>query len=225
MFDETLVPTVPEDSSCPERGDPEPPTETLNSNLPAEPSPAAGKNDGGAPTPDPPQSSGENRNAENEIAPPATASARKIAANRENATHSTGPTTDEGKAASSRNAITHGFFAGKLFALTPAGAAEHQEFAELGAQLLAHYKPTGFKEEWLVEQIFTELVRQGRILRYEEMVLSKDGAFFTTPAPERVLRYTTTHSREMSRLVKELEDEQAKRQTRARAESKDPPLE
>ncbi|MBI5265909.1 MAG: hypothetical protein HY851_01635 [candidate division Zixibacteria bacterium] len=35
---------------------------------------------------------------------------KQISANRLNAQKSTGPVTDDGKAASSRNAVTHGFF-------------------------------------------------------------------------------------------------------------------
>src|SRR5687767_8797500 len=39
-----------------------------------------------------------------------TISRKKLAANRRNARQSTGPRTDEGKAVSSRNAVTHAIF-------------------------------------------------------------------------------------------------------------------
>ena len=139
-----------------------------------------------------------------------TVSARKLAANRQNATHSCGPKTEHGKAISSKNAIKHGIFAAKLFSQTE--QAESLEYNEMAAQLVDHYQPIGFKEQLLVEQIFTELVRSGRILRYEQLVLSQ-GAAFMGGALEKVLRYSTSHSRQLSRLLEELEDEQAKRQS------------
>jgi len=137
-----------------------------------------------------------------------TVSARKLAANRHNATHSCGPKTKRGKANSSKNAIKHGIFAGKLFSQTE--QAERIEYDEMAAQLIDHYRPIGFKEQLLVEQIFTELVRSGRILRYEQLVLSK-GEAFMGGALERVLRYSTSHSRQLSRLLEELEAAQVKR--------------
>src|ERR1700752_391811 len=137
-------------------------------------------------------------------------SARKLAANRRNATHSCGPKTEHGKANSSKNAIKHGIFAGKLFSQTE--QAERLEYDEMAAQLVGHSQPIGFKEQLLVEQIFTELVRSGRILRYEQQVLSQ-GAAFMGGALEKVLRYSTSHSRQLSRLLEELEDEQAKRRS------------
>ena len=82
----------------------------------------------------------------------------------------------------------------------------------MAAQLVDHYQPIGFKEQLLVELIFTELVRNGRILRHEQLVLSQDAAFMGG-AFEKVLRYSTSHSRQLSLLFKELEDEQAKRQS------------
>ena len=79
-------------------------------------------------------------------------------------------------------------------------------------QLRDHYQPIGFKEQLLVEQIFTELVRGGRILRYEQRVLS-EAAVFMGQSLEKVLRYSAYHSRRLSRLLEELEDEQSKRQS------------
>jgi hypothetical protein len=80
----------------------------------------------------------------------------------------------------------------------------------MAAQLVDHCRPIGFKEQLLVEQIFTELVRSGRILRYEQLVLS-EGQAFMGGALEKVLRYSTSHTRQLSRLLEELEAEQAQR--------------
>ena len=161
----------------------------------------------GKPNPEPLQPTSD-KNNKGSVKP--TVSARKLRANRQNATHSCGPKTEHGKANSSKNAIKHGIFAGKLFSQTE--QAERLEYHEMAAQLVDHYQPIGFKEHLLVQQIFTELVRSGRILRYEQLVLSQ-GAAFMGGALEKVLRYSTSHSRQLSRLLEELEDEQAKRQS------------
>ena len=161
----------------------------------------------GKPNPEPLQPTSDKHN-ERSVKP--IVSARKLAANRRNATHSCGPKTEQGKANSSKNAIKHGIFAAKLFSQTE--QAESLEYNEMAAQLVDHYQPIGFKEQLLVEQIFTELVRSGRILRFEQLVLSHDAAFMGR-ALEKVLRYSTTHSRQLSRLLEELEDEQAKRKS------------
>jgi hypothetical protein len=162
--------------------------------------------------PKPFQPTSDNSNEEIEIASKPPISKRKLAANRQNAKRSSGPKTEHGKANSAKNAIKHGIYARKLFSQTEQGANELLEYENLAAQLVDHYQPIGFKEQLLVEQIYTELVRNGRILRYEEQVLSLVGAFMG-PALEKVLRYSTSHSRELSRLMEELEDEQAKRQS------------
>jgi len=166
----------------------------------------------GKPNPEPLQPTSDNSNEENEITSKPPISERKLAANRQNATRSSGPKTEHGKANSAKNAIKHGIYARKLFSQTEQGAKELLEYEELATQLVDHYQPIGFKEQLLVEQIFTELVRNGRILRYEEVVLSESGAFMGQ-ALEKVLRYSTSHGRELSRLMEELEDEQAKRKS------------
>lgn len=193
-------------------GNPEPPAGYFDGNIQPETRQTNGDVENGNPNPEPLQPASEKDNEENEIASKTPISERKLAANRQNATHSCGPKTEQGKANSSKNAIKHGIYARKLFSQTEQGANDRLEFEELAAQMVDHYQPNGFKEHLLVEQIFTELVRNGRILRYEELVLSRDGAFMG-PAFEKVLRYSTCHSRQLSRLLKELEDEQAKRQS------------
>lgn len=139
-------------------------------------------------------------------------SEKKIAANRVNAARSSGPKTPLGKQNSSRNAIKHGIFADKLFSKTPESEAERIEYEELYVQLKEYYQPIGFKEELLVEQIYLELVRSGRILRWEKQVLENAAALMSA-AFEKVLRYNSFHSRRLSRLMENLETEQAKRQS------------
>jgi len=212
MSVDTGLPASPEATPSPESGGPKLPVETIDGNDRPETRQVAGEGADGRPNRQTPQPIGDEVNAENEGAPQPT-SARRVAANRENATRSTGPKTEQGKTASSKNAIKHGFFAGKLLDQTAAGAAERTAFEELGAQLRDHVNPVGFKEQLLVEQIFAELVRQGRILRYEEEVLSKANSFYTTPGLEKIVRYSASNNRQMARLFEELENEQLKRKS------------
>jgi hypothetical protein len=212
MSEDTSFSAVPERIPDYKSGDPEPPAEVLDVNIEQ----AAWQTDrdveDGNSHPEPFQPTSYISNEQNEIASKTPVSERKLAANRQNATRSSGPKTEYGKASSAKNAIKHGIYARKLFSQTEQGAKELLEYEELATQLVDHYQPVGFKEQLLVEQIFTELVRNGRILRYEEVVLSECGAFMGQ-ALEKVLRYSTSHGRELSRLLEELEDEQAKRQS------------
>jgi hypothetical protein len=163
--------------------------------------------------PEPPRPSHNEGNEEEVGAPYGTVSARKLEANRQNATRSTGPKTETGKARSSLNAIRHGIFAAKLLNQTPQGANERLEYEELATQVRDFYQPVGTKEQLLVELLITELVRTGRILRYEQMVLTSDSAFWSDGLA-KVLRYSQAHSREVARLMKWLEEEQAKRRVK-----------
>ena len=77
------------------------------------------------------------------------ATAAQIAANIENAKHSTGPRAEEGKAASSRNGITHGLYARKDF-IRP---ELEQIFAKLQSGLQTELNPVGVQEQTLVDEI------------------------------------------------------------------------
>jgi hypothetical protein len=162
----------------------------------------------GIQNPEPPQPSRNKGNEEDAGA--STVSARKLEANRQNAQRSCGPKTEAGKARSSQNAIKHGIFAEKLLNQTPQGASERLEYEELATQVHDFYQPIGTKEQLLVELLITELVRTGRILRYEQMILTSDSAFWSDGL-SKVLRYSQSHSREVARLMKWLEEEQEKR--------------
>jgi hypothetical protein len=212
MSDDANLSAAPEPNAGSKFGAQEPPAEIFDGNIQPEIRQTEGHVEGGEPNSEPLQPTSDKHTEEDAIVSitTTTVSARKLAANRQNATHSSGPKTEGGKANSSKNAIKHGIFARKLFSPTEQG--ELSEYEELATQLVDHYQPNGFKEELLVEQIFTELVRNGRILKHEQRVLSEPGVFMG-PTLEKVLRYATFHSRQLSRLLKELEDEQSKRQS------------
>ena len=85
-------------------------------------------------------------------------SERKLAANRENALRSTGPKTDEGKAASRLNSVTHG-----LTATLPSAIAQSQsELEERKAKWRPELKPEGDFQESLFDQIVVETLRVER---------------------------------------------------------------
>jgi hypothetical protein len=212
MSEETSFSAVPENIPSYKLGDPEPSAEVLNVNIEQAACQTDREDEGGNSHPEPFQPTSNISNEGNKIASKPPVSERKRAANRKNATRSSGPKTESGKANSAKNAIKHGIYARKLFSQTEHGAKELLEYEELATQLVDHYQPVGFKEQLLVEQIFTQLVRNGRILKYEEVVLTETGAFMGQGL-EKVLRYSTSHGRELSRLMKELEVEQAKRKS------------
>ena len=139
------------------------------------------------------------------------ASSRKVEANRRNAQLSTGPKTDEGKAKSSRNSITHGIFVKKfLEGATPETVAEIEELA---AGLRDYYKPQGIVEEILVQKIVVETARYGRVLGLEQ---PEPGATrpYLLHCLDKVMRYTTSTSRALCRDIEELERVQAARKAR-----------
>ncbi len=76
------------------------------------------------------------------------ATAAQIAANQVNARRSTGPRTAEGKAASARNATSHGL-SSKDFVIL---AGQEQEFAQFIAELEAEIEPVGAIERELFAQ-------------------------------------------------------------------------
>lgn len=83
--------------------------------------------------------------------------------NRENAQHSTGPQSREGKASSSQNARTHGILSRRSFL----PEEDPAEYAALCQELISDLRPVGFTELVLVDRIATTLWRQQRLLRAE----------------------------------------------------------
>jgi hypothetical protein len=80
-------------------------------------------------------------------------SAKKLAANRRNAKHSTGPKTKEGKRRSRRNAIKHGILSSVLLISAGDGTEDAAEFDRLFAELRRELAPEGALEAMVVESI------------------------------------------------------------------------
>jgi hypothetical protein len=90
-----------------------------------------------------------------------------MAANKLNASKSSGPQSAEGKAVASKNAVKHGLTAQQI--LVPGESAD--EFEALVQRLISEFVPMGELELQLVERISTCLWRQRRIYRIESEVL------------------------------------------------------
>ncbi|MFO0852698.1 MAG: hypothetical protein U0871_29670 [Gemmataceae bacterium] len=103
----------------------------------------------------------------------------QLAANRRNATRSTGPRTAAGKRASSRNAIRHGVWADSpvVPGEDPADWAAHL------AGIRTSLAPVGLLEQTLAERAAQILWRMGRLNRYETLTTAADLADAALPAP------------------------------------------
>ena len=101
-----------------------------------------------------------------------TVSSRKIAANRRNASKSTGP-RQAGKRMVAKNALKHGFFSKWLLIPHPDGKEDPTEYQNLYAALRVHYQPLDFLEELWVEKIAVWSWRLRRLLRCESGQISR----------------------------------------------------
>jgi hypothetical protein len=95
---------------------------------------------------------------------------KQIAANRQNATKSTGPISTEGKARAAQNARTHGLTAARMVVAGEEAAAveafRHACYLE--------WQPVGAFETTLVDEIVFDTVRLGRVPWIEASVLDID---------------------------------------------------
>ena len=108
---------------------------------------------------------------------------KKLAANRRNALASTGPTSPEGKARVSRNAVRHGLLARDTLLPSEDGEA----FDAFRSRLVSTLAPVGDVEALLVDRIVGLAWRLGRLTRIEAGLL--------TPTPENeALQILTRHA-------------------------------
>lgn len=126
----------------------------------------------------------------------------QIAANQKNAQLSTGPTTEEGKAASSKNNLRHGFTG--AFAIMP--WEKQEEFNTLLDELRAEHQPATITETLLVEKMAQSYWLSQRAIKLQQISCFHD----ETDSPERekqlalYLRYQTTHDRVFHKSLSDL---------------------
>ena len=142
----------------------------------------------------------------------------QILANRQNAVHSTGPKTPEGKQVSSRNATRHGLSG--AFNVLPHENAE--EFDALAERIREEFQPGTENENFLVDQMIQARCRLLRIQRLEalafELILTEPGGNSDPDARiltamcgggnalDKLQRYTMAAERSYYKAARELQN-------------------
>jgi hypothetical protein len=128
----------------------------------------------------------------------------QITANRANAEHSTGPKTEEGKAASSQNRTSHGLSThtyNDIFFLLPHESTE--AYSLLRINLLDEHRPETETERLLVDRMAQHHWLRSRAEAFESGCFREDG----TLDDKRLalfMRYRTSHERAFHKCLAEL---------------------
>ncbi len=109
--------------------------------------------------------------------------------NRQNAQHSTGPKTSEGKLASSRNSLKHGLASGEIIIAGEDPAA----FEALLRDLLEEHQPANATEELLINEMARSYWLTQRAIRLQNECFTSEG--IDEKRLSLLLRYQTTHER------------------------------
>jgi hypothetical protein len=94
---------------------------------------------------------------------------RQVASNRSNSQHSTGPTTEAGKATACKNSTAHGLTASRLLILHDEDEAEFLAFRDGIVESLA---PIGGVEQILADRVASCAWRLRRVVRLEHDILA-----------------------------------------------------
>jgi hypothetical protein len=132
------------------------------------------------------------------------ASAAQIAANRENANFSSGPTTAEGEAASSQNRRTHGLVG--RFTLLPSEIRAAYE--DLAHSTYEEHHPETDTEQRLVDAMIQHYWLMQRAINLQGELLAR-AADPVDVDPKRLslfVRYQATHERSYYRAMRELQN-------------------
>jgi hypothetical protein len=130
--------------------------------------------------------------------------AAQLAANRANAQHSSGPTSEAGKAASSQNHLDHGF--ASMFRVMP--DEEYEKYTQLLADFTAEWSPAGPTESALVKTLAESHWLASRAMRLHQVAFRKaERADATTESfknLERLARYQVQFDRSFQRTINSL---------------------
>ena len=134
-------------------------------------------------------------------ASPAESPRTRAEINRENAQHSSGPRSKEGKARSSMNHFKHGFCG--AFSLLP--AESKQDFDDLLAALRQDHQPANTTEDILVERMAQHHWLRQRAIHLQTTLLSDDGLIEQNEKSFSLyLRYQTANERAFSKCLHDL---------------------
>jgi hypothetical protein len=134
--------------------------------------------------------------------------AAQIEANRLNAQSSTGPTSPEGKAKSSLNALSHGFYSKHL--LLP--DEDPAELELLRSSLIESYNPQDGAELLLVERIISSQWKLQRLNKLEAKTMEAPFGEFVLRDLERLSRLAQQLDSAMHRAIKALRELRKERQ-------------
>jgi hypothetical protein len=137
-------------------------------------------------------------------------SAAQIEANRLNAQSSTGPTSSEGKAKSSLNALSHGFYSKYL--LLP--DEDPAELELLRSSLIESYQPEDGAELLLVERIVSSQWKLQRLNKLEAATIQRGPEGLGDL--ERLSRLAQQLDSAMHRAIKALRESRKEKQQQAR---------
>ena len=140
----------------------------------------------------------------------AARSTKRAEINRANAEHSTGPTTPEGKLASSRNSLKHGLASGAL--IIP--GEDRAAFDALLHDLLEDHQPANATESLLITEMAQSWWLAQRAIRLQNECFSENGV--DEKRLSLFLRYQTTHERAFHKALNTL---LRLKQSRAREQS------
>ena len=133
------------------------------------------------------------------------ATEKQTAANRENAQHSTGPTSQEGLEASSWVAAwRHGLAVKDHERFSLLIDENREKFDELQQRLNDEHLPTSETEVLLVRHMAQSEWLRARALRLQNDLLEDNGKNVDPAKLAIFIRYQTTHERNFHRSVKEL---------------------
>jgi hypothetical protein len=127
----------------------------------------------------------------------------QISANQENARHSTGPTSDAGKAASCKNNIRYGL-TGSSF--TVLDFEDQDEYDHVFCGLRSEHQPATMTESILVENMAQSYWLRKRALHLQDQCATDEELTLEDQQKQLALflRYQTTHDRAFHRALNDL---------------------